>query len=324
MDVVKSNIEGLKGRVNITSTPGEGCVFTLDLPQTLATTRIILIRIDTQFFGVPVEFVHSNGWVNIDELYTLEGTTSITLEGQPTSVARAAHILEMTNVKNYRQGEVIASIVIRDGNEKLLLLVDEVIDEQELVIKPTGTLLRRVRNISGAGILGTGEVCMVLNPPDMLRDARRCILAKQDTSATHMMAERPWIETEREENRRAVVLLAEDSAITRAQERRILQGAGYEVIMAVDGREAWEKLQQHEVDAVVSDIMMPGMNGFELTQSIRASHQYDDLPVILVTTLSSNEDKRKGMESGADAYITKASFEQKKLLDTLARLLGYE
>src|SRR5262249_6755984 len=172
-----------------------------------------------------------------------------------------------------------------------------------------GGILQRVRNISGATILGTGDVCMVLNPPDLLRTAQRRFLPVSAPSA------------EPEPERKKVILLAEDSITTRTQEKRILEGAGYEVVTAVDGAEAYSKLSARAFDALVSDVQMPNMDGFDLTARIRQDARYSELPVILVTALASEEDRKRGIEVGANAYITKSGFDQKTLLDTLGRLV---
>src|SRR3990167_8983492 len=200
-------------------------------------------------------------------------------------------------------------IILSVNNERMGVIVDDLIDEQEVVLKPQSALLKSVRNVSGATVLATGEVCMVLNPNDMLKTLRR-----QDAPTP------PEIPTEKKVKKKTI-LLVEDSIVTRTQEKRILEDAGYNVVIAVDGVDALSKLSSQPFDAVVSDIMMPNMDGLTLTEKIRKETKYKELPVILVTTLSSDEDKKKGMDVGANAYIAKPTFDQKMLLEIMERLI---
>jgi len=149
---------------------------------------------------------------------------------------------------------------------------------------------------------------MVLNAQDLLKSVRK--------RETHSRARLPIEEIERTK----VILMAEDSLTTRTQMKRILEGAGYEVVTAVDGLDAFDKIGARPFDALVTDIMMPNMDGLTLTQKLRADAKYRELPIILVTTLSSDEDRKKGLDVGASAYITKPAFDQKVFLDTLRRL----
>jgi two-component system chemotaxis sensor kinase CheA len=160
--------------------------------------------------------------------------------------------------------------------------------------------------VIGATILGTGVVSMILNPPELLQS-----LQTPSTSLTKS-------ETTR---RDTVILLVEDSPLVRIQERRLFENAGYKVVIAVDGLDGYEKLRTGHFDAVVSDVEMPRLDGLSLTAKIRQHPEYDQLPIILVTTLSSDDDRQRGAKAGADAYITKGKFNQDFLLETLAKLV---
>jgi two-component system chemotaxis sensor kinase CheA len=172
-------------------------------------------------------------------------------------------------------------------------------------------MLKRVRNVAGATILGTGEVCMVLNPHDLLKTVQR------RHAPVVARVQQPVAEIERKK----VILLADDTMVTRTQEKRILESAGYEVVVAVDGLDAYKKLSARAFDAVVSDVEMPNMTGLTLAAKIREDPRYKELPIVLVTSLVSDEDRRRGLEAGASAYIPKGTFEQKVLIDTLRRLV---
>lgn len=315
LDVVRANVEGLKGNILIDSTVGRGCTFTIQLPVTLATLRVLIVEAKGIKCAVPVEHVHFSRFISKDEIFTIEGRETFVFDDKPVSVVKLSDLLEIrtssivhrTSKKQITKYE--PCIILSVGGDKLGITVDELLDEQEIVLKPQSRILKRVRNVSGSTILGTGEVCAVLNPQDLLKSLR-----KREALPS---VERPVEEMKREK----VILLAEDSITTRTQERRILTGAGYEVIEAVDGEDAFNKLVSRSFDAVVTDILMPNMDGLALTRKIRGDKKYSELPVILVTSLASDEDRKKGLEAGANAYIAKPAFDQQLLLETLKRLI---
>ena len=169
-------------------------------------------------------------------------------------------------------------------------------------------LLARVRNIAGATVLGTGQVVPVLNVSDLLKSAIKVSVAEQEPLVA-------------EETERKSILVVEDSITARTLIKNILAGAGYDVKSAVDGLDAYTMLKVEDFGLVVSDVDMPRMNGFELTTKIRSDKKLTDLPVVLVTALDSREDRERGIDVGADAYIVKSSFDQSNLLEVIKRLI---
>ena len=322
LDVVRTNVERLKGGVTVASTPGEGCTLRVTLPLTLATGRVLIVAARGVNYALPVEYVRKSYQLAGSTIFSIEGRNAVNFEGETVAVARLSDLLKFHRTdflpqqeapagSEERRGETrIPCLIISTGGGRLFgLLVDELLDEQEIVLKPQSRLLKHVPGISGATILGTGEVCMILNPPELARALRQegAGLARAAAPAEH--------------ERKQVVLVAEDSLTTRTQMKRILEGNGYEVATAVDGLDALSKLGSRGFDALVSDISMPNMDGLTLTRKVRQNKKYGELPIVLVTMLSSDEDKRRGMEAGANAYITKPAFEQKLLLETLRRLI---
>jgi two-component system chemotaxis sensor kinase CheA len=312
LDVVRANVEGLHGTVQVQSLPGQGCTFRLQMPLTLATTRVLLVQVAGQPYALPVEYLQGSRLIAPRDVFHIEGRDTILLQGQPVSVAKLADLLELQPDREAASDApaetLLPCIVLALGEERLGLFVEALLDEQEVILQPLGALLQRVRNVAGSTILGTGEVCMILNPQDLMK-------TMQKTPATVARAE-----TE-EVVRRQVILLAEDSITTRTQEKRIIESAGYEVVTAVDGLDAFNKLSTRAFDGVVSDVEMPNLDGLSLAARIRQDARYKELPIILVTSLASEEDRRRGIEVGANAYISKGAFEQKVLLDTLRRLV---
>ncbi|HCI13112.1 MAG: hypothetical protein A2063_06175 [Gallionellales bacterium GWA2_60_142] len=315
LDVVRNNVERLKGTLQIESVPGKGLTLRAQLPISLATVRVLVATTSGRRYALPVEYVQFSRKVPLHELYTMEGRQTISIDGHPVSVARLDELLGMAdagvrNPKSSRNPQTtVVCVILGVGEDRFGLMVDEVVDELEVVLKPQSKLLKRVRNVSGATILETGEVCMVLNPHDLLKT-----LCKKSVSAAPVAVTKTA-------PAKKVLLLAEDSITTRTQEKRILEGAGYEVVTAVDGADAYNKLGTRSFAAVVSDIQMPNMTGLALTEKIRANRKYAELPIILVTALASAEDQRRGLEAGANAYVSKPSFDQRVLLDCLARLI---
>ncbi|MBG1269450.1 hybrid sensor histidine kinase/response regulator [Nostoc sp. WHI] len=310
LDVVQTNVEKLKGTIEVESFPGRGCTLRVNLSITLATAHVLIVQVNEMPYAIPVEFVQTACLIKSEEIFPLEGHDTVIRDSQPISIVQLADLLELPPMTSgLTQQTALSCIILQVGQEKLGVVVDALVDEQDVVIKPQSQLLKRVRNVSGATILGTGDVCMVLNAQDLVKSARS---RSQSTYHTQTRQLAPPKQT---------VLLVEDSIATRTQEKRILETAGYEVITAVDGLDGLKKLRSHTVDAVVTDVQMPNLDGLGLTAKIRQYQEYSDLPIILVTSLASDEDKRRGAEAGANAYIIKGSFNQEALLSTLKRLV---
>ncbi|HEY9878356.1 MAG TPA: hybrid sensor histidine kinase/response regulator [Leptolyngbyaceae cyanobacterium] len=317
LDVLRTNVERLKGSIEIQSQPGQGCTIRVRLGTTLATAHVLIVLVSGVTYALPVEFVDTARLVDSNDIFTVKSQPSLLHNGQPISVMPLAKLLELPEKdapsKRGEENHHLSCIVLKVGNERLGVFVDALVDEQDVVLKPQSQLLQRVRNVLGATILGTGEVCMVLNPQDLIQSIRR-------RGASTMAPTRAALAEQPVQAKRSV-LLVEDSIATRTQEKRILEAAGYEVVTAVDGLDGFNKLQTQHFDAVVSDVQMPHLDGLGLTARIRQHREYTELPVILVTTLASDEDRRRGADAGANAYITKSSFNQDMLLDTLERLI---
>ncbi|MBI2414083.1 MAG: hybrid sensor histidine kinase/response regulator [Deltaproteobacteria bacterium] len=314
LDIVRVNVERLKGAVRVESEPGKGMRTIITLPVALATARVIIALLNGRKYAIPVESVHSSRVLRPGEVFPVEGRESALLDGVPVTVARLSAVLGLDEdgpgSEKGKDKEGLACVFMQSNDERFGVVVDGLLDEEEVVLKPQSALLKRVRNVSGATILGGGEVAMVLNPADMLKTL------KKPGAAAHPSAPGP-----RAKGRKKSVLLVEDSITTRTQEKRILEGGGYEVTTAVDGLDALQKLSSRSFDAVVSDIMMPNMDGLALTARIRQDKRLNELPIILVTTLSSEDDRKRGLDAGANAYLAKPAFDQKVFLETLGRLV---
>ena len=308
LDVVRANVERLKGAIEVTSVPGNGCKFQVRLNTSLATTKVLIVEINETLYALPLEFIQTMIALTPQDIYEIEGNSTITFEDQPLSVTQLASLLQLPSSDNSHKN-YLSCIVLQIGSDRFGIIVDGLVDRQDVVIKPQSKLLKRIPNIAGATILGNGSVCMILNPPDLLHSLRNgswrsAAVAPVSESVTR--------------NR---LLLVEDSIIIRTQMQRLLKGAGYNVTIAENGLLGLQQVQDREFDIVLSDVEMPHMSGLEMTANIRQDNKYDRLPIVLITTLASPEDKRRGFDAGANAYLTKGDFDQKLLFETLDRLI---
>jgi two-component system chemotaxis sensor kinase CheA len=317
LDVVRTKTDLLKGTLTVESEAGRGCRIRLFLPLTLASSQVLIASVGRQTFAFPLEYVISARLIAPKDVFPVKGCDAVLVDGQPLTVISLVDLLALPTPEPApgpdrspaaARERSSPCVILGAGKDRIGVMVDRLIDEQEIVVKPFGALLKRVPNVTGATILGDGEVCIVLNAGDMLKCARKR-LARTSATPRDALPRTP------------VILLVEDSLTTRTQEKRILEGAGYEVVIAVDGVDGMNKLGTREFDAVISDVEMPNMDGLTFTTRIRQDARYRELPIILVTSLGSDESRRKGAEAGANAYLAKSSFNQAVLLETLRRLL---
>ena len=311
LDVVRANVERLKGSIQVNSTFGQGCQFEVLVNTSLATTKVIIVEIEQTLYALPVEFIQTMLTISREAIFAIEDSQAINFEGRPISIAWLRDLLQLPLTQKHHIDNNLSCVILRVDNEYFALILDAFIDQQDIVLKPQSKLLKRIPNIAGATIIGNGEVCMILNPSDLLHSLRQGTWKNvtQDINDTDQLKTKNKL------------LLVEDSIIIRTQMQRLLKGAGYDVTIAVDGLEGLQKVTTGNFDAVVSDVEMPKMSGLELTTNIRQYTNYQNLPIILVTTLASPEDKQRGRDAGANAYLTKGDFDQKILLDTLNQLL---
>jgi two-component system chemotaxis sensor kinase CheA len=251
--------------------------------------------------------------VQAKDIKTVENRETITLDGRPISLVRLSDVLGLQRRSEAQEvPNSIPALVLGTAEKRVAFAVDSVLDEQEVLVKGLGRQLARVQNIAGATTLGSGRVVPALNVPDLLKSA--VTAGRRQTAAVGAVAAKS-------QARRQSILVAEDSITSRMLLKSILESAGYQVRVALDGADAWTALREEEFDLVVSDVEMPRMNGFELTQKVRGDKRHADLPVVLVTGLESREDRDRGIDVGANAYIVKSSFDQSNLLSVIQKLL---
>lgn len=315
--ILKEKVDSLGGTISMKSKLHKGTSFCLHLPLTQATFRGIFVNVSEEVFAIPTTNVERTLRVKKNEIKMVENKQTILYNSSTISYVHLNDILELSqktrSLSDIKEGKEdnIMVLILGAGNNRIAFGVDEILGEQEVLVKHLGNLLPRVRNIGGATILGTGKVIPILNVSDLLKSA-----VKETT-----FIERAGEAEREEEAKQKSVLVAEDSITARMLLKDILESAGFLVKTAVDGAEALSFLKEGDFDILVSDIDMPRMNGFDLTLKVRADKILAELPVVLVTALKSREDRERGMEVGANAYIEKSTFTPQNLLSVVSKLV---
>ncbi|PKQ20965.1 MAG: hypothetical protein CVT66_02770 [Actinobacteria bacterium HGW-Actinobacteria-6] len=310
MDVVREYIvEKLKGSLDVTSVLGEGTTFRLTIPLTLAIIRALLVSVDGRKFALPTASIEETLRIDPSEIIKVEGRVVIRRQRRTIPIVYLTEVLGIDAPSG--GGRKLPVVTVGFSGHRIGFVVDAFVGEQQIVIKTLGTHLLRVDNVAGVTILGAGEVVPILNVPDLMHHARQM---------AGMGARRAEVKVDSGPRR---ILICEDSFTTRELERSIFEAAGYEVETATDGAIGLAKLREGlRVHAVVTDVQMPNMSGFELTRAIKSDSILKVIPVVIVTSLEREEEKAEGIEAGADAYITKSVFNQDTLIETVERLIG--
>ncbi len=311
MDVVRHAIESLGGEVRINSASGEGTAVTLRLPLAMSTIKCLLFKVAQRIMAIPAYNIERVVMLGPDESRRLAGDDVVVYKGKNLPLRSIGTILGLTsNVGNGAEYSRIAIIVVL-GERRVAFLIDEVVEYAQLILKPLGDLLERVANVYGISLLGTGELALVLNPGDLVRTA----------AGGRVRAIRQMVRQDPAVSQSTRILVVDDSITTRALEKSLLEAAGFEVVAVSDGYQALQALSAERFALVITDIQMPNMNGLELTKTIKSRAKLMHLPVILLSALGSDQDKKNGMAAGADAYIVKKDLTQADLVETIDQLL---
>jgi chemotaxis protein histidine kinase CheA len=310
MGVAKENIvDELKGSIQIKTNEGEGTSFYIRLPLTLAIMRGLLFTISGMTFAVSADSVDEILKIPRTEVIDVVDKKAIRLREQIIPVENTSFLLNLPLGAN--EDDHLLIIIVHMGNEKMGLIVDSLLDEHDMVIKPLPSHMRNIPLVSGVAISGKNEIINILHIPELIKAAKEA----KGTGRLKAMAV--------EEKKKALnILVVDDSINTREIEKAILESYGYIVTLAGDGIEAMEKVNEFKYDLVITDIEMPRMDGFTFTEKLRDNEEYRSTPIIIVTSREKEEDKKRGIQVGADAYIIKGSFDQSNLLDTIQNLMG--
>src|SRR5688572_26891866 len=308
MDVVKSVVERLGGTVRVQSEIDKGTSITLNMPLSLALLRVVLLEAGEELFALPTSAVRRILHVEAADIGQLQQGPVAEVDGESIPLTPLSTML---HVPASPPAARLTVVVAEGGDGRFGILVEAVHEEQELVFKELRGPLRNQKTFTGAALLGNGDIVPILDVNTLFELASRA----PSVAAAPMMPRRVAPRISR-------VLVVDDSLVAGELQKNILLAAGYESEIASDGVEALELLHGKEWDLVVADVDMPRMSGFELTERIRADEQFRDIPVIIVTSRDTVDDRRRGFEVGADAYVLKREFDQSQLLDTVRRLIG--
>ncbi|MBW3665449.1 MAG: response regulator [Actinobacteria bacterium] len=307
LDAVRSDVEAVGGTAEIASDAGRGTTVTLALPLSLSTMRVLVVKIGSETVALPATAVRNVLRVDREDLVHMGARRGVLHDDRSVPIVDLASVLGFTGASaRDDDGSVVVVVDVPGGHAGLS--VDGPLEQHEVTVRTLGPRLEDAPGVLGAVTLPDGNLVLVLNPATWARRAMENPVPSAQQAGT-------------ETSRAPHVLLAEDTLTTRTLERSILEAAGYVVTAAADGAEAWELLQQRGADLVITDVDMPNMDGFSLCEAIRSSPRFSDVPVVLVTSLSDDRHRARGAEVGANAYFVKSDFDQRTLLDTVARLL---
>ena len=314
MAIVMSKVVSLGGTIVVQSESGQWTRFEISLPLTLSTFRGILVKAAGQEYVFPTTSVERALRIKPGEIRFVESKPYLIYNGRNIAALKLTEVLRMKSAapKPINEKYLVVLIVFL-GYQKLALIVDEILGEYESTVKTLGPQLLHVVNIAGATILGNGKVVPILYVPDLIESSLK---VQSELGYSDQIANSAIDNVQPQK-----ILVAEDSITSRTLLRNILEGAGYLVQTVVNGSAAFDLIQSETFDLVVSDVEMPIMNGFELTAKIKGHPDLAYIPVILVTSLSTDYDKQRGLESGANAYIVKSNFEQSNLVETVRQLI---
>lgn len=309
--IVQEKVEKIGGAIALYSKPGAGTSFRIILPLAMATIRGLLVAVAERLFVIPAISVERVLRMTKEDVRTVENRDTIMVDEQAMSLVELGDILRLRTVPVTDPGAKAPVVVLAVGSVRIAFRVDAILGEQEVAVRPLGSQLVRVPNIGGATVLGNGDVVPVLNVSDLLKSAVKCEYRESMASVPEKSAAIA----------KTAILVVEDSITSRVLLKNILESAGYQVATAIDGVDAFTALKTGVYDLVVSDVEMPRMDGFSLTAKIRADRALADLPVVLVTAMESSEDRERGIDVGANAYIVKSSFDQSNLLEVVSRFV---
>jgi two-component system sensor histidine kinase and response regulator WspE len=312
LDAVHEMVKAVRGTVRITTEPGQGTRFVLQLPLTLSVIRSLLVQVGGEAYAFPLAHVRRTLELARGEIDMLEGQQHFSFDGRPVGLV-TAHQLLGTEAPDETRANV-AVVVIGDERGAYGVAVDRFLGERMLVVQPLDSRLGKVRDIAAGALMENGEAVLIIDVEDLLRSVDKLVRGGQLDKVQR--AQGAAVRT------RKHVLVVEDSLTVRELERKLLEKRGYTVTVAVDGMDGWNALRSSHFDLVVTDIDMPRMDGFELVTLIKRDLLLKSVPVMIVSYKDRDEDRRRGLNAGADYYLAKGSFHDEALLDAVHDLIG--
>jgi two-component system sensor histidine kinase and response regulator WspE len=315
LDVVHSVVKSVRGTIRVQTDPGHGTRFQMQLPLTLSVLRSLLVEVDQEPFAFPLAHVLRTLRVDRAALRSLEGRQHFTVEGRPVGLITARQVLGRPEAPPDRSA--LSVILLGDSNHRYGLVVDRFLGEKELVVQTLDPRLGKVADISAGAVLEDGQPVLIVDVEDALRSIEK--LSGEGTLLRVSTRAAPGGEPQASRKR---VLVVDDSLTVRELERKLLAARGYEVEMAVDGMEGWNRVRSGQYHLLISDVDMPRMDGIELVSLVKKDPRLRSLPALIVSYKDREEDRRRGLEAGADYYLTKGSFHDDTFLRAVEDLIG--
>src|SRR5579872_176291 len=312
LDVVKNMVKEIGGSVPITSQAGQGTRLQLELPLTLSVMRAILVEVSGEPFALPLARLDKAVALAKEQIQSVEGRQCFALGEQYIGLISASQVLEL---EESRHGDEVAIIVIGDKTARYGLVVDRFLGEQQLVVRPLDPRLGKVPNISAAALMPNGSPILIIDVDDLLRNI-------ENLTAGHRVSQINRSDSAEIAQTRKRILVIDDSLTVRELERKLLGNRGYIVDVAVDGLDAWNAVRSGNYDLVLTDVDMPRLDGVELLKLIRKDSRLKSLPVMIVSYKDREEDRQRGLEAGADYYLTKGSFHDETLVRAVSDMIG--
>ena len=313
LDVVQDMVKQVRGTVRVSSQPGKGTRFQLQLPLTLSVVRTLLVEIGGEPYAFPLAHIVRTLKLPKDEIELLEGRQHFDLDGQPVGLVTAHQVLGGGEPE--LAGDELPVVVVGDQQQRYGLVVDRFLGERELVVQPLDPRLGKIKDISAGALMEDGSPVLIVDVEDLIRSIDKLVAAGRLSTVQRGAGRR-----RREARKR--VLVVDDSLTVRELERKLLDQHGYDVEVAVDGMDGWNAVRTGHFDLVVTDVDMPRMDGIELVTLIKKDPNLKSLPVMIVSYKDREEDRQRGLEAGADYYLTKGSFHDETLLQAVVDLIG--
>ncbi|MDH1622826.1 hybrid sensor histidine kinase/response regulator [Pseudomonas chengduensis] len=312
LDVVQHEIRRMRGNVRLLQNPDQGCLFHLELPLTLSVVRALVVTIGGEAYAFPLAQIERMLRLPRSAIVQLEGRQHFWLEDEHVGLISAAQLLRC----NEKQGDddSIPIVLIRDREQYHGLAVEAFLGEFTLVLMPLDGRLGKVRDVAAGALLHDGTPVLILDVDDLLNSVSKLLDTGHLERVDHASHARQAVSKR--------VLVVDDSLTVRELERKLLLSRGYQVSVAVDGMDGWNALRAETFDLLITDIDMPRMDGIELVTLVRQDPRLRSLPVMVVSYKDREEDRRRGLEAGADYYLAKASFHDEALLDAVQTLIG--
>lgn len=312
LDAVKEHIKKMKGNIEVFTTPKKSTRFQLTLPLSLATTRGLIIKQNEFTFMLPTLSLDRLYSISIRDLKEVNNEHTFVIKDIPIPVKSLAGLLDI-NAPAYDPNQKYPAILIGDQNNRILVLIDEILNEHDCVVYPLPAPLDKLTHYIGVINTGQTDLMLVLDPSKLLdvTSTKGFLSFQSDNSRIESTVD----------TKEKRILIVDDSLTTRTIAINTLNAVGFKTKTAVNGQQAWDIIQKQDFDCIVTDIQMPKMNGFDLTQKIKKDKQLANIPVIMITSLDSEADREKGLSAGANAYLVKKEFDSNKLIDTIRTFL---